>query len=105
MEFSFTHLIKPEIYNKSGGSDFATAQKPMNAMMKRRNSIPEVTAKARRSRSDRSVARRLLSLLKSGADTRVKKVKRIRQSVRTRSYENELKLSIATDRLARELSA
>jgi hypothetical protein len=61
------------------------------------------TAK-KRSRAEQALARRLMALLKSGADTRVGKVKRIRQSVRTRSYENELKLSVALDRMAKDLA-
>jgi hypothetical protein len=84
----------------------------MKAVMKRGRPQPSTsaksatrTAKTKRSRADRAVAAQFMSLLKSGADTRIKKVKRIRQSVRTRSYENDLKLSIALDRLSRELSA
>jgi hypothetical protein len=84
----------------------------MKAKMKRRISQDPSTAKpaagpkkTRRSRADRAAVNHLLALLKSGSDTRLKKVKRIRQSVRTRSYENDLKLSIAAERLARELSA
>jgi len=50
------------------------------------------------------MAKRLMSLLKAGADTRTSKVKRIRQSVRSRSYENELKLSVAMERMAQDLS-
>ena len=58
--------------------------------------------KIKRSRTDRSAVKHLMALLKSGSDTRISKIKRIRQSVRTRSYENELKLSIAMDRMVRE---
>jgi hypothetical protein len=72
---------------------------------KLRTSVPPAsrTAKPKRSRTDRALARRLMSLLKSGSDTRIKKVKRIRQSVRTKSYENDLKLSIALERMVREV--
>ena len=62
------------------------------------------SAKIKRSRGDRSAVKRLMSLLHCGADTRIKKVKRIRQAVRACSYENELKLSVAMDRLERELA-
>ena len=90
-------------------SGLCAPQQPMKARMKRRSTQPqtpvESAAKPRRSRADNAAARRMLSLIQSGGDTRVKKVKRIRQSVRTRSYENELKLSIAVERLVRELSA
>ena len=48
------------------------------------------TAKLKRSRADRAVAAKFMSLLKSGGDARFKKIKRIRQSVRTSSYENEV---------------
>jgi len=61
--------------------------------------------KSKRSRADHATAKHLLAMLKAGSDTRIKKVKRIRQSVRTRSYENELKLSIALERMVREMSA
>jgi len=78
--------------------------------MKRRPSQPLLsfttatgTAPKKRSRADRTTVKRLMSLLKTGADTRTKKVKRIRASVRTRSYENELKLSIALERMSRDL--
>lgn len=61
-------------------------------------------AAKRRSRADRAAAKRFMSLLQAGADSRVKKIKRIRQSVRTRSYENELKLSVAMDRMVQDLA-
>jgi hypothetical protein len=84
----------------------------MKAKMKQKSSQPRRTsqpvagaAKPKRSRADRAAAKHLLAMLKAGSDTRIKKVKRIRQSVRTRSYENELKLSIAMERMVRELSA
>jgi hypothetical protein len=64
----------------------------------------EITGPKPRSRADRAAAKRFMALLRAGADTRVKKVKRIRQSVRTRSYENELKLSVAMDRMAQDLA-
>jgi hypothetical protein len=60
---------------------------------KRRSATP----KPRRSRSDRDAARHLLEILKAGGDARVTKIKRVRQKVRTRSYENDLKLSVAID--------
>ena len=62
------------------------------------------TPAKRRSRADRATAKRFMSLLHAGADARVKKIKRIRQSVRTRNYENELKLSVALDRMASDLA-
>lgn len=59
----------------------------------------------RRTRADRETAQHLLAVLKAGGDARITKIKRVRQSVRARSYENELKLSIAIERMAKELSA
>jgi hypothetical protein len=72
--------------------------------MKRRAIKTSSQPKPRRSRADRAAVKMFMSLLQAGSDTRIKKVKRIRQSVRTRAYENELKLSIAMDRLVRELA-
>jgi hypothetical protein len=60
---------------------------------------------AKRSRTERSLVKRLLGVLKSGGDTRSGKVKRVRASVRTRTYENDLKLSVALDRMTRDLSS
>ncbi len=78
----------------------------------RRSSPPKTTAKLagqptrrRRSRTDRETAQHLLAVLKAGGDARITKIKRVRQSVRARSYENDLKLSIAIERMAMELSA
>jgi hypothetical protein len=96
------------------GSDLKVFNQPMKPMMKRAISrtssksklaAPRAgTATPRRSRADQAMAERLMSLLKAGADTRTSKVKRIRQSVRSRSYENELKLSVAMERMAQDLS-
>lgn len=46
---------------------------------------------------------RLLSILKSGGDQRRVKVRRIRSAIRAKAYENDLKVSIAMDRLIREI--
>lgn len=53
---------------------------------------------------DYATVNRFLEMLHAGSDLRAGKVKRLRRSVRQRRYENELKLSIAVDRLARELA-
>ena len=53
-----------------------------------------------RSEADRKAAERMLGLLKRGGDCRQMKVKQLRRSVRALQYENDLKLSIAVDRLA-----
>ena len=46
---------------------------------------------------------RLLKRLKSGADLRKGKVRRVKSSLRQESYFNALKLDVAADRLAGEL--
>jgi len=45
----------------------------------------------------------MLDRLKRGRDLRGAKVRRVRRSVREHSYENELKLEVAVDRLARDI--
>jgi hypothetical protein len=74
---------------------------------KRRSTVPpgsKPVARPRRSRAERELAKHLLAVLKTGGDVRVAKIKRIRQSVRTRTYENELKLTVALDRLNVDLT-
>lgn len=51
----------------------------------------------------RSLIRTLLGRLKEGRDLRRAKVRLVKRSVREQSYENELKLQVAVERLAREL--
>ena len=63
----------------------------------------------KRTRSERAAARRYLSILKAttaaGAPVaRATKVKLIKRSVRVHAYENDLKLSIAVERMAREIA-
>jgi hypothetical protein len=45
-----------------------------------------------------------LALLQSGKDVRQRKVRRVRAAVRASRYENDLKVSIAADRLLNELA-
>ena len=52
-----------------------------------------------RSATDRQCARRFLRLLQLGTDLRRAKVKHLRRSIEQGSYENDLKLNIAADRL------
>jgi len=52
---------------------------------------------------ERALAERLLRALRNGGDVRRQKVTRIRTKVRSRTYENELKLTVALERLARSL--
>jgi hypothetical protein len=60
--------------------------------------------KPRRTRSEQAAAARLLAILKSDTKARAVKLKCVKRSVRLRAYENDLKLTIAVDRMARELA-
>ena len=53
--------------------------------------------------ADQAAAKRLLAILKADKN-RGKKVLRIKRSVQASRYENDLKLSIAVDRMLRELA-
>jgi hypothetical protein len=55
-------------------------------------------------RADQAAARRLLSILKMTDGKRALKIKKIRRSVRHKTYENDLKLAIAVDRMVRQLA-
>jgi hypothetical protein len=44
-----------------------------------------------------------MALLQSGKDVRKRKVRRVRAAVRAKRYENDLKVSIAVDRLLNEV--
>jgi hypothetical protein len=46
----------------------------------------------------------MLAVLKSGGDIRTRKVRRLRAAVRAWRYENDLKLSVAVDRLIAHIS-
>ena len=63
------------------------------------------TTDAVRSPADLAIAERLLAVLRAGGDARTTKVRHIRRSVRTHTYENELKLSVAVERVVRDLGA
>jgi hypothetical protein len=60
--------------------------------------VPIKPVRRRRKRLAVSL-RRLLEMLKAGSDLRARKVRRLRAAVRADRYENDLKLSIALDRL------
>ncbi|MDB5354045.1 MAG: hypothetical protein JWN24_498 [Phycisphaerales bacterium] len=45
-----------------------------------------------------------MALLQSGKDVRKTKVRRVRAAVRAKRYENDLKVSIAVDRLLKEVA-
>ena len=53
--------------------------------------------------ADVAEAARLLALLRVGGDARRPKVRKLRRAVRDRTYENDLKLTVAVDRVAGEL--
>ncbi len=46
---------------------------------------------------------RMLAILKTGGDARPRKVRRIKAAIKVASYENDLKLQIAIDRMSREM--
>jgi hypothetical protein len=54
--------------------------------------------------TDKASARRLLSILKNTDGKRALKIKKIRRSVRQKTYENDLKLAIAVDRMVRQMA-
>ncbi len=58
---------------------------------------------AARSAADVATAARFLDLLRAGRDARPAKVRRVRRSVRTHTYENDLKLTVAVDRVAEDM--
>jgi hypothetical protein len=58
---------------------------------------------SRRRKPARVLIRRLLGLLSTGSDVRRRKVRRLRAAVRASRYENDLKLSIAVDRMIENL--
>ena len=60
-------------------------------------------AQSRDGHSRQSLIGAMLERLRGGRDLRRTKVRRIRQSLGDQSYENELKLHVAVERLAREM--
>ena len=68
--------------------------------------MSQSTPPHRRSRSpeDRAAAEKLLAALRGGADVRRRKVRRVRGAVRAGAYENPLKLHVAVDKLAADVS-
>lgn len=57
----------------------------------------------RRTKADRALVAYLAELLRQGADFRARKARRTRAAIKVRSYENDLKLQIAIERLIDEL--
>jgi hypothetical protein len=60
---------------------------------------PDRPRAVRRKRADRELVQQLLAILKVGGDARRSKIKQVRQKVRTSAYENDLKLSVAIDKM------
>jgi hypothetical protein len=58
-----------------------------------------ITPRSRGSDAERALAKRLLSDAKAGRDVRAAKVRRVRAAIEARSYENDLKLAVALERL------
>jgi hypothetical protein len=54
---------------------------------------------ALRSEAERELAQRMLTALQSGADLRVRKVRRVKAAIKVRAYENDLKFEVAFERL------
>ncbi len=57
----------------------------------------------RRTKADRALVAHLGDLLRQGADLRHRKARRTRAAIKVRSYENDLKLQVAIERLIDEL--
>ena len=51
------------------------------------------------------LVQQFLASLRAGADVRDRKVRRLRAAIRAGAFENQLKLEIASDRLAADLLA
>ena len=62
-----------------------------------------VTVRTKRGKRRGALARQCMQMLRQGADVRRAKVRRVRASIRTGAYENELKLHVAIDRLCAEV--
>ena len=74
---------------------------PISGVM---NTPADAVHDASRPAADLAEAARLLAVLRAGGDARGDKVGRVRRSVRAETYENDLKLSVAVDRMADELA-
>lgn len=53
--------------------------------------------------ADKIIVEAFLDALRTGADLRRRKVRRMRAAIRSGAYENQLKLEIAADRMAADL--
>lgn len=90
---------------------FHTRDWPMKQLMNRRPTkrskkvTLKLTLKPRRSRAERAAAARLLSILKTEGPLRDARISSVKRSVKHHAYENDLKLAIAVDRMARGLAS
>jgi len=53
---------------------------------------------------EKVLVQQFLDALRAGADFRDRKVRRLRAAIRAGAFENQLKIEIATDRLAADLT-
>ena len=86
--------------------DFGPVKRPISGVMNdapaNESAAPVARDPAARSAADVAEAARLLAVLLAGGDARRGKVRTVRRSVRGDTYENDLKLSVAVDRMADE---
>ena len=61
---------------------------------------PARPSKVARTPAERALAQRMLEQLRTGADVRSRKVRRIKAAIKVRHYENALKLAVALDRMS-----
>ena len=70
----------------------------------KRSNASSISRRPATSAKDTAVLSRLLKRLRNGADLRKTKVRRVKSALRQETYFNSLKLDIAADRLARDLT-
>jgi hypothetical protein len=73
-------------------------------MLSTRNEVKPCLRETSPAAAAAATAAGLLILLKCGKDVRRKKVKRVRRSVLAATYENDLKLSVAVDRMLEDVT-
>ncbi len=67
-------------------------------------SIDLTNPRISRTQLDRATAAHFMTLLRSGDDVRARKTRRTRAAIKVKTYENDLKLDVAIDRLLDELA-
>jgi hypothetical protein len=94
----------PTFFPLTGGAGMSRPERSRNTTAAATDALKQdtgatTTGVRTRTESEEAVARRMMELLRAGADVRARKVRRLRAAVRVKAYENQLKLSIAVDRL------